>query len=361
MLSYIKKIFIIIFIMSFFKSVYAQQDLETDYLVTYYKYKKKLDLIEQQLNLTEKRMQTQAQFQAENKERNKPEQDAQNQEAESEPGWLQRTAVGVNVENNVEPKVYVETVQPLYQSDDKTDTYFTHGRASINDGRGVYSLGVGYRKLFGSDLLLGVNSFYDYQDLHQHYRTGVGLEALTNTIEARVNTYYGLSPKRQVDESITSTEIARTYEEVVDGFDAEVGGPLPYFPWLKFFGGYYKYDYRHFKDMKGWKMRLEIRPTKTFVINVENYDDNKGSPYWKFDSRICFRFDSIKPKSLIDNFLEARVYDFARNNVVDMTLARVERDFDIKVEKWQEIETLPTSEPPPAPVPSVLIVEIGRY
>ena len=80
------------------------------------------------------------------------------------PEWLKRTNYSVYIENGQKPRVYFETVQPLYQSFDKVDTIFTHDRISIQEERGTYSAGIGYRRLlFDDNLMAGINTFFDYQ------------------------------------------------------------------------------------------------------------------------------------------------------------------------------------------------------
>ena len=248
------------------------------------------------------------------------------------PEWLKRTSYGVSVETDQKPRIYLETVQPLYQSEDKVNTFFTHDRISILDDRGTYSAGLGYRKLmFDNALLAGVNSFFDYQDLHKHYRTGVGLEALTKTLEFRTNTYIHLSPERTVEDDLSGT----TYEKVVDGLDVELGAPVPYFPWLKVFAQYYYYDYKKFKDMTGNKLRLEIKPVKFIVCNLATYDDTKGDREYLMDARFSLAVDDFTLKSIFAAF-KADNEAFPDIDLKKRTLDRVERNFNIQVEKWKK-------------------------
>lgn len=248
------------------------------------------------------------------------------------PEWLKRTDYGVDVGTGQKPRIYLETVQPLYQSEDKVNTFFTHDRVSILEERGTYSAGLGYRKLMWDETLLGgVNSFFDYQDLHKHYRTGVGLEALAKNWEFRTNSYIHLSPERTVAESASAT----SYEKVVDGFDAELGAPVPYLPWLKLFAQYYYYDYKKFKNMAGNKVRLEIKPFQFLVCNLASYDDNKGDREYVLDARFSLAFDNFTFKSLKEAFKPDQKA-FADVDLKKRTLDRVERNFNIQVEKWNK-------------------------
>lgn len=249
------------------------------------------------------------------------------------PDWLKRTAYGVFIESKQKPQIYFETVQPLFQSSDKTHTFFTHDRISVQNGRGIYSAGLGYRRLlFDESLLAGLNTFFDFQDLHKHYRGGLGFEGISTLLELRANSYFGLSPKRKVSEGGT----AICYEKAINGGDIELGFPIPYLPWCKIFGSFYRYEYRvSKKDMSGWKLRGELKPFKFFTINLATYDDNKGKRAYQVDSRVSLLFDDF---NLDDVFSEMKLTK-DRYNSVDLkehALDRVERNFNIQVEKWIE-------------------------
>lgn len=117
-------------------------------------------------------------------------------------------------------RIYLET--PTFVSSRRQNPHlFTHDRISIQDSRGTYSLEFAYHRLFfDENLLAGINFFFDYRDPHKHYHQGIGIEAIGEKIEFRANSYFGLSPKRLVEETLTS----KTYEKVANGFDLETGG-----------------------------------------------------------------------------------------------------------------------------------------
>lgn len=248
------------------------------------------------------------------------------------PGWLKRLDYGIFVEDDQKPRIYIETVQPLYQSPDQIDTFFTHDRISIQDERGTYSLGIGYRRLINDNLLFGTNHFFDYQDLRRHYRSGLGFELLSKKWEARVNNYFGLSPKRIVEE-LTST--SATYEKAIDGFDVELGGPIPYLPWCKIFASYYFYDFKKASDMEGYKIRSEIKPFKFITINLEAFDDNKGDLDYRLDTRFSLAFDDFSSKSIASAFKLAKE-PYPDIDLKTRRLDRVQRNFNIQVERWNQ-------------------------
>ncbi|MBF0511092.1 MAG: inverse autotransporter beta domain-containing protein [Candidatus Omnitrophica bacterium] len=261
------------------------------------------------------------------------------------PDWLKRTNYAAYVGTDQRPIYYLETVQPLYQSADKIDTVFTHTRVSIMDGRGTYSPGLGYRRLvFNNNLMLGVNTFFDYQDLHREYRQGVGLEAITQTAELRVNSYFDLSPVRTISDDGNTT----VFEKVVNGGDVEIGTPVPYLPWIKIFGSYYRYAYRYTSDMSGWQERVQFSPFPFTTINFITSEDNAGPREYRMDGRITLRFDTLTLKSLLSMFKFTQTA-YPSVDLSTRTLDRVERNFNIQTERWSTSKSSPG-----------VTVEIGR-
>jgi len=250
------------------------------------------------------------------------------------PEWLKRTSIGTALESHQKPRYYIETVQPLYQSEEKKDTFFTHLRISGQDGYGTYSAGFGYRKLlFDNNLMAGINTFFDYQDPNQHYRQGVGLEFIGKYTELRSNGYFGLSPTRVVEETTSSTTRAR----VANGYDVEFGVPVPYLPWFKVFGGYYWYDFKEGSDMEGWKGRAELKPLSFMTVNLETYDDNKGPHEWRADVRLSLYVDSFTPKDIFAAITPSFQNAFPDVDLKKRTLDRVERNFTIQLETYREV------------------------
>lgn len=254
-------------------------------------------------------------------------------EKKETPDWLKRIDFGIDAGTDQKPRFYFETVQPLYQDSDKQNTYFIQPRYSLESEESAYNIGVGYRRLLYDDtVLIGANSFFDFEDDDKHYRIGFGLEAFINQIDIRANSYIGLSPRRLVNETDTS----KTYEKAVDGFDGEFGLPLPYINWIKVYGGGYWYNYEKFSNKEGWRIRNEVKPFKYSTINLIAYDDNKGDPEFEVDARVTLPFETLYGKSkekLCNVGFSKKPYP----EEVDQskrTLDRVERQHKIEVERW---------------------------
>ena len=245
------------------------------------------------------------------------------------PEWLKRVEFSFQYESDKKPTFYFQTVQPIYQSLDKIDTFFYQPRISLRGGDLTYSVGVGYRKLLSENLLLGANIFGDYQDLHEHGRVGVGFEAIGQILEARLNGYFGVTSKRIVEDTLISI----TYEKVADGLDFEIGAPIPYLPWLKLYTSGFWYDFDKFQDKYGWKTRLEAKLSKALCLEFYTWDDNKGEQEYGGKVQVNLAFDRLR--DFKDVFKLAKE-PFPKKNLEEKLLMPVERNFDIVVEKWSE-------------------------
>ena len=257
------------------------------------------------------------------------------QETETEvPEWLKRISFGADVGTNQKPRIYFETVQPLYQDEDKQNTFFIQPRISYENEDGAYNLGFGYRRLlYDNSVLLGTNLFFDFEDDDKHYRTGLGLEAFVNLIEFRANSYIGLSPRRLINEVGTQRE----YEKAVDGFDWEIGLPIPYMNWIKVYGGGYWYNYEKFKNKEGWRVRTELKPFKITTINFIAYDDNKGDPEFRVDGRVTIPFGAGgENDEKFSNLGFSKTPYPEEVDHSDRILDRVEREYKIEVERYVE-------------------------
>ncbi|MDD5019830.1 MAG: inverse autotransporter beta domain-containing protein [Candidatus Omnitrophica bacterium] len=246
--------------------------------------------------------------------------------------WLERIELSLQVETGKKPVLYFQTVQPLYQSFDKINTFFIQPRVSWSGGEETYSAGVGYRRLVSEDWLLGVNAFGDYAEEHAHGRAGLGFEALGQVLEARFNSYFGVTPRRVVEESTVQT----TYEKAADGCDFELGLPVPYVPWLKVFGSGFWYDFEKFQDKFGWKARLEATLAETVRCEFYTWDDNKGGQEYGGRVRFFLAFDHWR--DILEAF-KLSGEPFPAKDMKKETLVPVERSFEVTVERWTESKT----------------------
>ena len=246
------------------------------------------------------------------------------------PDWVKRTNFAIEAGTDIKPKYFLETIQPVWKSEDEDMVFFNQSRISEREARPMYNVGFGLRKATSENYFFGINAFYDYQDLHRHSRGGVGLEALTyEGLEARVNTYLRISKKYRVNEDAPN----EYYEEVANGLDYELGTPLPFLNFLKVYAGGYWYDFDHFKNKYGWKFRTEYNPLPYSRLNFEIFDDTKrDSVGYKFEGAVTLAFTSFSLDDLKkDLYVSKRACP--KIDVRKQMLNRVVRDFDITVIK----------------------------
>ena len=226
----------------------------------------------------------------------------------------------ISIADNDGTSFGVTTVQPISQTVDKSDTLFFQGslHSFKNHGqtRPTINLGVGKRWLSpDKTTITGANFFYDHEFKSNHSRASIGGEYKNSAFETNANSYWGLSSKRGV--TINGNTIQ---EEVLDGWDINVKGQVPYYPWAKITSNYYKWDKSSGSDIKGGKFGVELQLNSALTLNAGIQDDNEMSSTSFFELNYQLGVDN-KPTS------------FARDSVAfrggqDMTehlLDKVER------------------------------------
>ena len=137
-------------------------------------------------------------------------------------------STGGSLGSSMKPTFGVLVVAPLLDEEDIFNTYFTQLGLSYSDNRTTLNLGLGYRKLTENKyILMGVNTFYDYEIPFNHGRASLGLEYRTTVGEMNANLYKATTDWQQGKASYL--------EHALDGFDIEAGIPLPYMNWATLF------------------------------------------------------------------------------------------------------------------------------
>ena len=226
----------------------------------------------------------------------------------------------ISIADNGGTSFGMTTVQPISQTVDKSDTLFFQGslHSFKNHGqtRPTINLGVGKRWLSpDKTTITGANFFYDHEFKSNHSRASIGGEYKNSAFETNANSYWGLSSKRGV--TINGNTIQ---EEVLDGWDINIKGQVPYYPWAKITSNYYKWDKSSGSDIKGGKFGIELQLNSALTLNAGIQDDNEMSSSSFFELNYQLGVDN-KPTS------------FARDSVAfrggqDMTehlLDKVER------------------------------------
>ena len=235
------------------------------------------------------------------------------------PDWLKRTSINVQFETDFKPIWEIETVQPIYQFK-KEDMMFWQFNANTSDEVETYNFGLGYRSILNSDLMLGINSFYDYQEKYEHRRWSLGVEAIGQKYEFRANRYMAISDKKEVQTGI--------YEEVLDGWDVEVGGQLIPNSKLKTYYSYTLWEGIDADDLKQQSIKLEYPLNDTITFEAAYINDNEEQA----DNIDKNRFFAQLSISLGKKSKSSKNLDRS-DNLYDKLLIPVKRENKIVVER----------------------------
>ena len=245
------------------------------------------------------------------------------------PNYMRNWEFGINLGDEKTPLYFADLLFPLYRPAAEDQILFVEPRVNHLQGETLFNLGLGYRRLvFDRTWMLGGNVFYDYHT-DSHYRVGTGLEAISSYAELRANGYFGLSLARESDPGPSLVIVERP----VDGFDVEIGAPIPYYSRLKLFGGYEWYNFRKFENREGWTVRAEYKPLPYVVLDLILSDNTKRTTGWT--SNLAFKLpfghnapDRVKSPLKMDSVM------FPDGDVGDRLLDLVERHHEIVLEKY---------------------------
>ena len=117
-----------------------------------------------------------------------------------------------NLQEGFDPSIQIESVSKLIEYDD--GALFNQLNLISQDSKTTINLGIGKRKLFDNDTyMLGTNFFIDYQFDESHLRSGLGLEAISNSLDFIANYYNAISGFKTVSNG---------REKALDGYDLKL-------------------------------------------------------------------------------------------------------------------------------------------
>ena len=159
--------------------------------------------------------------------------------------------------------------EDLYQVDAMTSLYDGQRGSLLSqlglqsrDGETGANVGAILRSRAFEHWTFGVNAFYDYLSEPEVDRWSAGVEMLGRWFSVSGNIYTGL------DEDLVNNN---TYYSP-DGWDLELAGVMPSFPWLELAGRYYHWDRSGQSDLKGQDYKLTLSPVPMLGVSLR-YDD----------------------------------------------------------------------------------------
>ena len=119
----------------------------------------------------------------------------------------------INIHEGFDPSIELKSVSKLIEYDD--GALFNQLNLISQDSKTTINLGIGKRKLLDNDtLMMGTNIFIDYQFDESHLRSGLGFEAISNSLDLIANYYDALS-------GFKSTSSGGR-EKALDGYDLKL-------------------------------------------------------------------------------------------------------------------------------------------
>lgn len=246
------------------------------------------------------------------------------------PEWAKRIEVQFDLETEAKPVYSVRTVQPLYQSADKVNTFFTQLRyarhTQFDLRRHTSNMGLGYRRLLmGNSLMLGANVHYDREWRRSHSRLGVGLEARWSGADIFLNRYQGLSSERTVSSTVT--------EDILDGWDVQALLQVPYVPSTRIMATGSRWKKSANDYINGWKAGLESDLTPFTQISLGAANDNDQSdPEFFVNFRVSLgHYGHKRPTLFGDQPIAKNAWE--KRDMSNYTLDRIRRDENIRLKQ----------------------------
>lgn len=237
---------------------------------------------------------------------------------EDSPDWLKRTSFKIQVEEDFKPTWELETVQPIKQFS-SDDMLFWQFNAMTRNSKETYNFGLGYRNIINPELMLGINSFYDYQQDYKHKRWSIGVEAIGQRFEFRANNYMAISDKKEVETGV--------FEEALDGWDAQIGGKIFPASDLRVYGTYSVWDAKSVDNLKQTSFKAEYPINDSIDFTLQHTKDSEKQKD-KDDNRFMAELKiSLGKKSASSKNVEKS------ENLHDKLLIPVKRENEIIVER----------------------------
>jgi hypothetical protein len=157
---------------------------------------------------------------------------------------------------------------------------------------------------------------------------------------------HGIWQERRV-ETLTTTITHRyeSYEQAMEGWDAELGLKLPLMPeWLetRVFCGAYRFDAPYGDDPAGWKGRLELRPLRGLVVDAAVFEDQElNGSEWLVGARVSVPFDLGEILAGRNPFQGLAQWFAPGKRAFEERLGEmVIRDGRVRTEQWGPLEDL---------------------
>ena len=227
-------------------------------------------------------------------------------------GSFEHTDFSIVSTEHTKPEISIEIFKPL--TEDESGLSFFQGSLFTHDGtRETINLGFG-KRIFSDDnnIMYGLNAFYDYEFDYDHSRASLGGEIRSSFLELNYNQYFSQSDSR--------TGKGGVAEEVLDGYDLELGLQVPYIPSATIYAKTFGFDANSGNDFEGmeYSTKLEV-PNSGITVEAGHTDYDSHNDEWFF--KLNFSLNKInKDRGFISDEM------FEKANVTDQKYNKVRRD-----------------------------------
>ena len=202
----------------------------------------------------------------------------------------------------------------------QVNNYFIRGKNRL-----ALNLGLGYRKMSeDKTYFLGSNIFLDI-DSEENLRSSLGLEFKSSPFAIAGNYYQHISGVKKVGDFD---------ERVLDGYDLNIHGQVPFLPWLDLTYTNYKWKKeKNVKNSKGNKVGLEIYFMDNIDLVIGLDKNNIDGDTWY--GNIVLRYPENPRLSMIKNFEEGKLISdvaFQESDISKELLSKVSRSNRITIE-----------------------------
>ena len=187
---------------------------------------------------------------------------------------FENTDFSIKKIESIKPEIGIQTFKIF--SEDNSDLSFFQGSLFLHDSdRETFNIGLGQRYLSDDEsILFGLNAFYDYEFDYEHQRFSIGAEIKSSILDLNYNQYFAQSSSKKGKNGKD--------EEVVDGYDVELGAHLPYTPSMKVFLKAFDFEVSGGNDFQGLEFSTQIKVPNSglsFEIGHTDYDHHNDQSF----------------------------------------------------------------------------------
>ena len=210
--------------------------------------------------------------------------------------------ISVNLQEKLKPTFEIQSVNKLRE--ESNSVVFNQTNIMSHDGDTTVNLGIGTRRLLHNEsLMTGVNGFFDYQFEDEHFRKGIGFEAVSSSLDLIGNYYEAISGLKDTDEG---------KERALDGWDVKLNFHLPNKTKTDLFAQLFQWENpdTSYKE-KGEKIGLSTQ-IGNFSFKAGYLNDNKNNDGYFGDVKLIIplgKANTIKENSKNENLsMRSKLY-----------------------------------------------------